>query len=296
MAISEKITLFLFAKDPSEAKQMRRKLLAYGWEIRDAASIEELSPDSTDANCVALVLLGKGPDQDPFSLSDLPERRIPVVFAGLDSEGDVKRLGEVKGEDFEYVRFGDNLDELYGRITLSGRLAALERKAFKIRAKDSLTGLPNRFLIFGRLREEAARSIRHKKDVSVAVIGIDELRSINDKHGLSAGDLVLRSFAELLNKRCRSSDQIGRLADDEFVSILPETTVDKAVFYTERVVNASKVDVVKAGKFTLNYSVSAGISGYSPDDQYDVDKVILRAQDALFEARSKGAGRISLGV
>src|SRR5919202_4533908 len=85
---------------------------------------------------------------------------------------------------------------------------------------DSLTGLPNRALFGDRLQQALARARRDAAPVAVAMIDLDDFKSVNDSMGHAAGDDLLRGVAERLSGALRDSDTVARFGGDEFALIV----------------------------------------------------------------------------
>lgn len=88
---------------------------------------------------------------------------------------------------------------------------------------DSLTGAMSRSAILRRLEDEAARTRRHKRPLSVVFLDVDGLKATNDEYGHTAGDSLLRNLTEVVMSNTRSTDAFGRVGGDEFLLLLPET-------------------------------------------------------------------------
>ena len=101
-----------------------------------------------------------------------------------------------------------------------------ELAAQRLRAQtDPLTGLPNRYSYNDRLTQEYNRWRRYRSPLSLVLGDIDFFKQVNDKHGHSAGDLALKEIALFLQSELRESDFIARFGGEEFVMLLPETTL-----------------------------------------------------------------------
>ncbi|NEX59616.1 EAL domain-containing protein [Noviherbaspirillum galbum] len=154
---------------------------------------------------------------------------------------------------------------------------------------DSLTGLPNRTLVFEfGTREVAAAARKHGKG-AVLFIDLDRFKPINDLHGHDAGDQVLKEVSRRLLACTRSEDLVGRLGGDEFVVILPHldgtmrhATVAVAEHIVQHLSQPYQVD-----DLTLTLSPSIGISLY-PEHGDDISGLIHAADMAMYQAKQSG--------
>jgi len=111
---------------------------------------------------------------------------------------------------------------------LSLAVVARGQKLLQLATSDPVTGLFNRAYVDDRFAIELSRARRYGKSLTIAVIDADRFKSLNDTHGHSAGDLVLRNIGAVLRDSFRQSDTAGRYGGEEFVVILPETDIDTA--------------------------------------------------------------------
>ncbi|MGD0084822.1 MAG: GGDEF domain-containing protein [Acidimicrobiales bacterium] len=151
---------------------------------------------------------------------------------------------------------------------------------------DELTGLPNRRRLFEALHREAARSRRSRAPLSVAMLDVDNFKAYNDRFGHSAGDQLLRLFAERTVARLRGQDLIARYGGEEFCLVLPDTESAGA---------ADLVDALRrlgAGVDPLGDRVtfSAGIATWNGSES--IDDLVLRADTNLYAAKETGRDRI----
>jgi diguanylate cyclase (GGDEF)-like protein len=111
----------------------------------------------------------------------------------------------------------------------------LTNEVYKLAALDQLTGLYNRRSGEQRLAEEISRAMRHSRPLTLLLIDIDGLKQINDQLGHAAGDLMLKTFSERLQRAIRGSDLAVRLGGDEFMVLLPECRADEVRHVLSRV-------------------------------------------------------------
>lgn len=118
-------------------------------------------------------------------------------------------------------------NQMADQIQSLARVQNLTNEVYKLAALDQLTGLYNRRSGEQRLAEEISRAVRHERPLTVLLLDLDGLKQTNDRLGHAAGDLVLKSFAQRLQKAIRGSDLAVRLGGDEFMVLLPECRADE---------------------------------------------------------------------
>ena len=118
-------------------------------------------------------------------------------------------------------------------ICLSG--LALSDSLSSLAIRDSLTGFYNAMYVKARLQEEIDRSIRYKYPLSLLMIDPDNFKILNDEFGQGAADQLLKSFSAMLGEIIRASDIVGRIGGENFLVILPQTSVLDAAAVAERI-------------------------------------------------------------
>lgn len=158
---------------------------------------------------------------------------------------------------------------------------------------DGLTGLYNHRFFREQLEVEIGRAERYGHDVALIIMDIDHFKHYNDTHGHPQGDELLRGLAELLRKSIRKADLACRYGGEEFAIILPETGKETAVYLAERIRKAISEhpfpfrETQPMGALT----VSIGVAVF-PLDARVIDKLIRKADDALYKAKSTGRNRV----
>jgi diguanylate cyclase (GGDEF)-like protein/PAS domain S-box-containing protein len=157
---------------------------------------------------------------------------------------------------------------------------------------DSLTSLPNRFLLMDRLNQALARAERDGVSFGVLFVDIDDFKGINDSAGHEAGDRVLRAIAERLQASVRASDTIARLGGDEFVVVLEHADRDEALVIADRMRTAIIAPIPdQAGNRVV--TVSIGISLY-PEHAADGPGLLTAADYAMYLAKKSGKDRAAM--
>ncbi|MDP9308157.1 MAG: diguanylate cyclase [Actinomycetota bacterium] len=196
------------------------------------------------------------------------------------------------------ILYADELGEdelLASRALVAQGATALENarlhEAAALQAiSDELTGLANRRHCEERLLAEIARSERYDTPLGVIVGDIDEFKAANDTHGHAFGDLVLRRFADVLRGTLRDVDLIGRWGGEEFLIVLPETTLDGAIEAAERIRTGFAAVELGPEDARVRMTASFGVAGFVPGT--DALELVRAADDALYDAKRRGKNRV----
>jgi diguanylate cyclase len=158
---------------------------------------------------------------------------------------------------------------------------------------DELTGLLNRRYIMKSLEEELLRVQRNGPPCSVAVIDLDFFKRINDEFGHPVGDEALRTFAMMLFANIKAIDRLGRYGGEEFLLIMPHTTVEEAVRTLDRLrLTIAGLDWSAISK-NMHLTMSAGVCALRQDAS--TDDILARADAALYRAKDAGRNCIVAG-
>ena len=170
----------------------------------------------------------------------------------------------------------------------TGAAEALLVEQRRLALTDPLTQLPNREALNGQLSREEERYRRYGRPLSLAVCDIDRFKAVNDRYGHATGDAVLREVAACLRESLRETDFVARFGGEEFVILLPETAPEQAAGALDTVRMAVAARRVECrGAAPLSVTVSFGVACFGEGD--DAERVFIRADAALYQA--KGAGR-----
>lgn len=162
-------------------------------------------------------------------------------------------------------------------------------------ASDSLTGIANRRQLLLKIKEELERAKRYDQPLSFLMLDLDYFKEINDTHGHDVGDEVLKATAVALSGMIRSADLTGRLGGEEFGILLIQTDLEEAKQTAERLREAVKKISIPGRGQMINVRASIGVSSYSGDDD-NTDKLMKRADDALYKAKNTGRDRVCCKV
>ena len=176
---------------------------------------------------------------------------------------------------------------------LSLSLVSRSQRLLQLATSDPLTGLFNRGYVDDRFSIELSRARRYGKLLTIAVIDADRFKSLNDTHGHSAGDLVLRKLGTILRDTFRRSDTVGRYGGEEFVVILPEMDMQAAQSKLEslrELVAGTPMELPTRGE-KAHVTISAGLATF-PQDGEDAADLYALADSRMFQAKKEGRNRV----
>jgi diguanylate cyclase (GGDEF)-like protein len=166
-------------------------------------------------------------------------------------------------------------------------LQAVLAQAHEVSHTDALTFLPNRRQIMVDLQNAVTFSDRYGTPLTISMLDIDHFKIINDTYGHTAGDEVLRSLAGKLRQQIRHPDTMGRYGGEEFLIVLPHSTLKSAGEQAERLCEQARSLEIAVGNETLSVTVSLGIAQYRIQKE-DWQAFLSRADRALYQAKIKG--------
>jgi diguanylate cyclase (GGDEF)-like protein/PAS domain S-box-containing protein len=171
------------------------------------------------------------------------------------------------------------------------RVESLQEELREQAIRDSLTGLFNRRYLDESFSKKINGMKKTESSLAVIMLDIDHFKSFNDTYGHSAGDELLAMLGELLRNQTRQSDVACRYGGEEFVILLPDTSLEVATKRAEEIRHSfESIRVSFEGK-SLKSTISIGISIY-PDHGDQPEALIIQADQALYQAKSSGRNRV----
>ena len=161
------------------------------------------------------------------------------------------------------------------------------RQLVRLAGQDGLTGLPNRRRTVELATAALATAVIDREPLTVAVIDLDHFKTINDRCGHAAGDHVLKEFARLARESLRASDIFGRWGGEEFLLVMPRTTLDLALVSLERLRTLAAGILLPASGAGMRVSLSAGLAT-NEGNVGSLDDIVARADAALYKAKHDG--------
>jgi diguanylate cyclase (GGDEF)-like protein len=149
---------------------------------------------------------------------------------------------------------------------------------------DPLTGMLNRTALAARTEEIAQQSALSGDPVGLVLIDIDRFKAVNDLHGHSAGDAVLRHTAYVIRKQLRAFDLAYRVGGEEFLVLLPGAGFSEAIDVARLLCRSVEAEVVEG----LRVTVSCGVAASRPGTRFDFDAAFTAADAGLYEAKARG--------
>ncbi|MEN8905879.1 MAG: sensor domain-containing diguanylate cyclase [Clostridiales bacterium] len=202
-----------------------------------------------------------------------------------------KKFGIIILEQKYNESFNENLlnvlDIISHQIVIAIENADLYQRMQELATKDGLTGIYNRLYFQDRLKEEVINAKKQNYDLSVAIFDIDYFKRFNDTYGHLFGDKVIISIANKVKQSLRNTDVFARFGGEEFIILFPRTDINKAYEKIEHLRREIASMIIKDSIVTAYVTVSFGLSSY-PSCGNTEDKLIRRADDALYEAKKAG--------
>jgi diguanylate cyclase (GGDEF)-like protein len=170
---------------------------------------------------------------------------------------------------------------------------ATEQRLRHMATHDALTELPNRLLLSDRIRMVIANARRSGQGFSIATIGLDGFKKVNDGLGHPVGDAVLRMAAGRLRKTLRDSDTLARVGGDEFVAVLPGTFNEAQIKLVTGRLLAALQSPFEIDSHTVYLGASIGVSVY-PEHAEDEIRLVALADSAMSRAKETGGARTAV--
>ena len=284
----------------------------------DTLATEQYVDVETDAGNVAALLAENAYDLLMVSLdlemadglrlcsqvrSNEATRNLPILI--ISDEGDNGRL--LRGLDMgvnDYLKRPIDRNELLVRVRsqikhkrYADQLRQTLQTSVDMALTDPLTGLHNRRYFENHFDINFEKSQKQGKPFALMVLDIDHFKAVNDNYGHDIGDAVLRDFAQRLKKFTREADFSCRFGGEEFVLLMPNTTLEEGFLMAERLRLRIAEEPFDVGLPTgpLRITSSVGVAAY--EDRSDSREAIMkRADTALYRAKQEGRNRIAAGL
>jgi diguanylate cyclase (GGDEF)-like protein len=286
--------LLLVEDDDGVAGELQEALELEGYDVIVEHSGEGGLLAAREHRPDLVVLDVRLPDRDGFSVAlDLADDQrtagVPILF--LSGAEDLStRVRSLHNEELDFLAKPFLLKDLVTRIQQSLLRADTRRRLIQSANIDELTGLGNLRLFEERLATEAARLGRYHTPLTIVVMDVDKLKTINDTHGHAVGSAVLRAVGDTLKHAIRETDLAARYGGDEFVVLLAHTDLLHGAAFAERFLNGIR----KLRPNGLSVSMSVGIACFDPRLDDTVKHLFERADQAAYRAKREGGDRVRI--
>jgi diguanylate cyclase (GGDEF)-like protein len=219
---------------------------------------------------------------EPVIIRDLTSTNGTYVNGILISQNILKTGDKIEvGETVLRFSYNDEIEEQY------------HAKLFTFASTDSLTGMYNKRYILNEMENQIKIVRRNQRLFSIVMLDIDDFKNINDSHGHLAGDDYLKKVAQTIVDSLREQDTASRFGGEEFLILLPETTLEGAQKLAERIRQKIENMELDFQGNIIRSTISAGVSQFSLEFS-DAENFIRSADIALYRSKSEGKNRVTI--
>jgi diguanylate cyclase (GGDEF)-like protein len=177
-------------------------------------------------------------------------------------------------------------------MRMTERLRASQAQYRTLAQHDSLTGLPNRIVLYDRFDQAVARAERNQDTLVLLYMDLDGFKEINDLHGHQAGDSTLIELANRFRSVVRGTDSVIRIGGDEFIVLLENvTSIDAVLTVTDKILQCV-ANPIRFESLEFSLGISIGIACF-PNNGLTLDQLMTAGDHAMYAAKAAGKNRIS---
>ena len=289
-------SVLVATSDANHLQLLQEKLSEHGCLVTPARNAAEAMDLARDLDPKVILLAAAMDGMDGFDVCrrlkrDEDTQAIPVLFL-VDRDRPVDKMYglQLGGQDFIALPADDA--DLLARITTAVQLKTLRDTLALPAEKDDLTGLLNRTFFDEEYQRECNRARRYDSLFALVVVDLDHFREINRAHGLATGDRVLAEAASVLRAKTRESDYVARWGGNEFMILLPEGNLPKAIGFAKKLYTALSNHDFGPPDNRFRLSVSLGVASRQNLGGRDPGELIKLVQECLHSAKAEGGDRI----
>jgi diguanylate cyclase (GGDEF)-like protein len=289
--------------DPAIRRLVRLLLKRGGYESVEFGTGEEARAQLPKLAWDLAILDRKLPDMDGVVLCQQlkadPElrNRYIIMLTGEDDQED-KIQGLDLGAD-DYVTKPFQYPELMARIRAAKRIVDLQkelmesnRRLEQLSITDGLTKLYNHRHFQDELARAFEESARYERPLSLAIVDLDFFKKVNDTYGHAIGDEVLKAISRIFQQSIRTTDLAARYGGEEFALMLPETIIDDAVNFAEKIRGLVESTQIETQAGTISATVSVGVATVPHTRIHSAKELIVAADKALYRAKKNGRNQV----
>ncbi len=195
---------------------------------------------------------------------------------------------EAELRDGDHITIGACVLKFMERSSVEARY---HEEIYQLATVDPLTGIYNRRQFLELLERELARTASHRRPLALLIIDLDHFKSINDRHGHLAGDVVLKQVASTLIHEVREDFILARIGGEEFAIALPEQELDAATAFAQQLCAAIAALELQEQAGARGVSVSIGVAAWSVG-MTSVAELLRAADEQLYRAKQGGRNRV----
>jgi len=254
----------------------------------------------TEEEKIDLILLDiMMPDMDGYEVckklkANEQTKDIPIMFiTAKTDENSIEKAYDIGGIDYITKPFKPK--ELLARIKRELQLQELQTELKLLASTDPMTKLYNRRYFTQTSEHTLDLMKREKKNLSIIMLDIDKFKNVNDTYGHKVGDDVIIALANKLIENQRKSDICCRYGGEEFVILLPSTSIEGAYTLAQKTredIEALTINI--SSNKNLKFTVSLGVSQVNLENEINIESALKRADDALYEAKESGRNRVCI--
>jgi two-component system cell cycle response regulator len=290
--------------DPAIRRLVRLLLKRSGYDTVEFAAGAEAREQLTKMSWDLAILDRRLPDMDGLELcqelKSIPEfkSRYVIMLTGEDESED-KIQGLDLGAD-DYITKPFQYPELLARIRAAKRIVDLRkelmetnRRLERLSITDGLTNLHNHRHFQDELCRAFEESARYGRPLSLAMADIDFFKKVNDTYGHAVGDEVLKAVSRMFKESSRSTDLVARYGGEEFAMMMPETDLDSAIAFAEKLRALVESTPVDTQGGPLKVTVSVGVATVPHPNIHAAKELIVSSDNALYRAKNAGRNRVN---
>jgi two-component system, cell cycle response regulator len=303
MADSPQFTVAIVDDDAAIRRLVGLVLTRAGYETFGCTTGEEAREVLTSKSWDLAVLDRQLPDMDGLDLCQQlkaePEFRTRyIIMLTGDDEQEDKVEGLELGAD-DYITKPFQHAELLARVRAGKRIVDLQKELVETNKRlellsitDGLTRLFNHRHFQDELARAFDESQRYQRPLSLAIIDIDLFKKVNDTHGHAVGDEVLKGISDIFRESARSTDLVARYGGEEFAVMMPETDLDDAIVFAEKVRSIIESTPIATRAGQVSATVSVGVSSVPRSRIRTAKEMIVTADKALYCAKRAGRNQV----
>jgi len=307
--MAERARVLVVDDDPDMVRLLKYALCKDGYQVATATSGQEALRRALELRPQVVITDLMMPGMDGTALcrelkSNSELRPVYVVILTAKDERDSYIVNLESGAD-DYIVKPAALHELRARIEVGLRWVRSQTQLQRLATSDSLTSLPNRYMLDEVLAREVAVATRSGEPLSVIWLDLDHFKRINDTFGHAVGDRVLQELADLIRAQVRATDIPARYGGEEFVIVLPGVDrtaawgiarrlrqVIAASLWPSVVRSLADTPTAVALEEVSELTASLGVASLDQLSEKTAEALLQAADTAVYEAKQAGRNRV----